>query len=148
MRKAMILAAAALAITGLEARAQTDLSAYADANGYLDVQKLTCAQLAGTWQEDADKLMVWYSGWYNGLAKKHHFHISRGMRLEHEVIVHCKAHPQIRVIDAIAVVLKDERAARGIEMKSPWVGDPADAALYIASGPLMAPSSTAPRIRQ
>ena len=117
MRKAMILAAAALAITGLEARAQTDLSAYADANGYLDVQKLTCAQLAGTWQEDADKLMVWYSGWYNGLAKKHHFHISRGVRLEHEVIVHCKAHPQIRVIDAIAVVLKDERAARGIEMK-------------------------------
>ena len=50
--------------------------------------------------------MVWYSGWYNGLAKKHHFNISRGERLEHEVIVHCKAHPKIRVIDAIAVVLK------------------------------------------
>jgi hypothetical protein len=80
----LVLAAAALAITSLDARAQTDLSIYADANGYLDVQKLTCAQLAGTWQEDADKLMVWYSGWYNGLAKKHHFHISRGVRLEHE----------------------------------------------------------------
>lgn len=37
-------------------RAQTDLSAYTDANGFLDVQKLTCAQLAGTWQEDADRL--------------------------------------------------------------------------------------------
>jgi hypothetical protein len=117
MRKVMILAAAALALTSLDGRAQTDLSAYTDANGYLDVQKLTCAQLAGTWQEDADKLMVWYSGWYNGLAKKHFFHPSRGVRLEHEVIVHCKANPQIRVIDAIAVVLKDERAARGIEMK-------------------------------
>jgi hypothetical protein len=80
MRKAMILAAAALALTSLEARAQTDLKAYADANGYLDVQKLTCAQLAGTWQEDADKLMVWYSGWYNGLAKKHFFNVSRGVR--------------------------------------------------------------------
>ena len=45
MRKVMILAAAALALTSLEARAQTDLKAYADANGYLDVQKLTCAQL-------------------------------------------------------------------------------------------------------
>ena len=117
MRTKFVLAAAALAITSLDVRAQTDLSAYADANGYLDVQKLTCAQLAGTWQEDADKLMVWYSGWYNGLAKKHFFHISRGMRLEHEVIVHCKAHPNIRVSEAIAVVLKDERAARGIEMK-------------------------------
>ena len=117
MRKVMMLAAAALALTSLDARAQTDLSAYADANGYLDVQKLTCAQLAGTWQEDADKLMVWYSGWYNGLAKKHFFHLSRGVRLEHEVIVHCKASPDIRVIDAIAVILKDERVARGIEMK-------------------------------
>ena len=117
MRKAMILAAAALALTSLEARAQTDLKAYADANGYLDVQKLTCAQLAGTWQEDADKLMVWYSGWYNGLAKKHFFNVSRGVRLEHEVIVHCKANPDIRVIDAIATILKDERVIRGIEMK-------------------------------
>ena len=112
MRKLMILAAAALALTSLEARAQTDLSAYTDANGYLDVQKLTCAQLAGTWQEDADK-----GGWYNGLAKKHFFHPSRGVRLEHEVIVHCKANPGIPVIDAIAIILKDERVARGIEMK-------------------------------
>ena len=117
MRKAIVLAAAALAMTSLDVRAQTDLKTYADGNGYLDVQRLTCAQLAGTWQEDADKLMVWYSGWYNGLAKKHHFNISRGERLEHEVIVHCNAHPKIRVIDAIAVVLKDERIARGIEMK-------------------------------
>jgi len=117
MQKAVILAVAALAVTSFHARAQTDLKAYADANGYLDVQKLTCAQLAGTWQEDADKLMVWYSGWYNGLAKKHFFNVSRGVRLEHEVIVHCKANPEIRVIDAIAIVLKDERVARGIEMK-------------------------------
>jgi len=117
MRKVIILAATALAIASLDARAQTDLSAYTDANGYLDVQKLSCAQLAGTWQEDADKLMVWYSGWYNGLAKKHFFHPSRGVRLEHEVIVHCKANPGIRVIDAIAIILKDERVARGIEMK-------------------------------
>jgi hypothetical protein len=117
MRKVIILAATALAIASLDARAQTDLSAYTDANGYLDVQKLSCAQLAGTWQEDADKLMVWYSGWYNGLAKKHFFHPSRGVRLEHEVIVHCKANPGIRVIDAIAIVLKDERVARGIEIK-------------------------------
>src|SRR5829696_5428029 len=115
MQKVMILAAAALALTSLEARAQTDLKSYADANGYLDVQKLTCAQLAGTWQEDADKLMVWY----NGLAKKHFFNVSRGVRLEHEVIVHCKANPEIRDIDAIAIVLKDERVARGIEMNRP-----------------------------
>jgi hypothetical protein len=30
------------------ARAQVDLSTYADPNGFLNMQKLTCAQLAGT----------------------------------------------------------------------------------------------------
>ena len=50
------------------ASAQVPLSAYVDANGFIDVQKLTCAQLAGTYQEDADMLTTWYSGWYNGLA--------------------------------------------------------------------------------
>ena len=118
MRKLFLLATAVLSIASWEAKAQTDLTAYADANGFLDVQKLTCAQLAGTWQEDADKLMTWYSGWYNGLAKKHFFHSSRAKRLEHEVIVHCKANPGIRVIDAIAVVFKDERARQGIQMKA------------------------------
>ena len=54
-------------------------------------------------------LMTWYSGWYNGLAKKHFFHPSRAKRLEHEVIVYCKANQGIRVIDAIAVIFKDER---------------------------------------
>jgi hypothetical protein len=52
------------------AYAQVELKTYADRDGYIDVQKLTCAQLANTFQEDADYLTVWYSGWYNGLGKK------------------------------------------------------------------------------
>ena len=117
MHRLMLLTTVAFLAVSSNAQAQTDLTAYADANGYLDVQKLTCAQLANTWQEDADKLMLWYSGWYNGLGKKHFFNVSRGARLEHEVIVYCKANQNIRVIDAIAVIFKDERARRGIEMK-------------------------------
>ena len=74
MHKFLLATAAALSIASWDAKAQTDLSAYADANGFLDVQRLTCAQLAGTWQGDADMLMAWYSGWYNGLAKKHFYH--------------------------------------------------------------------------
>ena len=62
MRKLQFLTMIALALASWDARAQTDLSAYADANGYLDVQKLTCAQLANTWQEDANLLTAWYSG--------------------------------------------------------------------------------------
>ena len=114
----IFIVAAAFALTlAPEANAQVPLTSYAGANGMIDVQKFTCAQLANTFQEDADAMAMWYSGWYNGLAKKHHFNISRGERLEHEVIVHCKAHPKIRVIEAIALVLKDERIARGIEMR-------------------------------
>jgi hypothetical protein len=114
--RAFLFAAAALLSIGT-ARAQTDLGAYADANGFLNVQELTCAQLAGTWQEDADRLTTWYSGWYNGLAKKHYLHVTRAKADEHEVIVYCKAHPEKRIIEAIAVVFKDERARMGIEMK-------------------------------
>ena len=117
MRKFLLLTTAAVAIASWEAKAQTDLSAYADANGFLDVQKLTCAQLAGTFQEDADALTTWYSGWYNGLAKKHFLDLRKGKVVEHEVIVYCKANPDKRIIDAIAVVFKADRALLGIEVK-------------------------------
>jgi hypothetical protein len=106
-----------LLATMVSANAQVPLSAYVDANGFIDVQKLTCAQLAGTFQEDADALTTWYSGWYNGLAKKHFLDLRKGKIAEHEVIVYCKANPEKRVIDAIAVVLKGERELMGIEMK-------------------------------
>ncbi len=117
MRKTLIMTTAALAITGSTAQAQVDLSAYADAQGFLDVQALTCAQLANTWQGDADRLAAWYSGWYNGLAKKHYMDITKGKEAEHEVIVYCKANPQIRIIQAMDVVFKSMRERMGIEVK-------------------------------
>lgn len=96
--------------------AQTALSTYADEKGYIDVQKLSCAQLAGTFQEDAGMLTTWYSGWYNGLARKHTLNVKRGKEAEHEVIQYCKANPGKRVVEAIAVVFKDMRAERGVKM--------------------------------
>lgn len=85
------------------------LSAYTNANGFIDVQAFTCAQLANTYQEDADLLAAWYSGWYNGLAKKHYAHITRVKSGEHKVIVYCKVHPKAKVIEAIDIVLKSEK---------------------------------------
>ena len=87
------------------------------AKGFIDVQTLTCAQLAGTFQEDADLLSAWYSGWYNGLAKKHYVDLKRGKVVEHEVIVYCKANPEKKIIEALAVVFKDERVKQGVDMK-------------------------------
>ena len=116
MRKLMLFIAAWFTVT-TAAEAQVELKTYADANGYIDVQKLTCAQLAGTFQEDADALTAWYSGWYNGLAKKHFVNLARSKQTEHEVIMYCKANPGKLIIHAIAVVFKDERARLGIRMK-------------------------------
>ena len=120
MRNLLIAAASALSIASIassNAQAQVPLSAYVDANGFINVQALTCAQLAGTYQEDADMLTTWYSGWYNGLAKKHMMQVDRAKSLEHEVIVHCKANPGKKVIEAIDVVFKEYRAEKGIKMK-------------------------------
>jgi hypothetical protein len=107
----------ALSLSSSIAQAQVDLSAYTDANGFLDVQALTCAQLANTWQEDADRLTAWYSGWYNGLAKKHYMDVRKGKEAEHEVIVYCKAHPELKIIQAIDVVFKGMRERLGITVK-------------------------------
>src|SRR3984957_20467901 len=90
--KKFMLCCAAVIVAGL-AFAQVELKTYAGPDGYIEVQKLTCAQLAGTFQEDADYLAAWYSGWYNGLAKKHVMLVSRARSLQHEVIVYCKANP-------------------------------------------------------
>ena len=119
MRTILFAATTAIAIGTTAAYAQTPLSAYVDPNGYINVQKLTCAQLADTYQQDADLLTAWYSGWYNGLAHKHFLDYRKGKIAEHEVIVYCKAHPERRIIDAIAVVFRDERAAAGAEMRPP-----------------------------
>ena len=109
MRRLLLLATTALMLAGSNVQAQVPLSAYMDANGYIDVQALTCAQLAGTFQEDADMLTTWYSGWYNGLAKKHYIHVTRAKLFEHEVIVYCKANPGVKIINAIDTIIKEEK---------------------------------------
>ncbi|MDH7799862.1 MULTISPECIES: HdeA/HdeB family chaperone [unclassified Beijerinckia] len=105
-------AAAITAFAAFSAHAAVELSTYADAKGFIDVQKLTCAQLANTYQEDADMLAAWYSGWYNGLAKKHFAHFSRAKSGEHQIIVYCKANPDKTVIQALDILLKDVKAKR------------------------------------
>ena len=119
MRQRTFLVAALMVTAAFGAKAQTavPLSTYADAGGWIDVQKLTCGQLASTYQEDADLLSTWYSGWYNGLAKKHMFNVNRARDLEHEIIVHCKANRDKKVIQAIDVVFKETRAKQGISVK-------------------------------
>jgi hypothetical protein len=67
MFKALLSGVALLCCAGT-AQSQVMLSTYANKDGYIDVQKLTCGQLANTFQEDADYLTVWYrrsSRWFH-----------------------------------------------------------------------------------
>ena len=106
----MISGFAAMAMAGAAKADPVDLSAYADKNGFIDVQTLTCAQLANTYQEDANALMSWYSGWYNGLAHKHYMDYKKGREVEHQVIEYCKQHENEKIIHAIGFILKEDRA--------------------------------------
>lgn len=101
-----MISATAIIVSTMSASAQVELNTYANAQGYIDVQKLTCAQLAGTYQEDADFLGIWYSGWYNGLGKKHAINVPRVKVGIHKVTVYCKANPKKTVIQAIDLMLK------------------------------------------
>ncbi len=113
MKKAALLGCATvLSAIGWAKADPVDLSAYVDANGFIDVQALTCAQLANTYQEDANALTTWYSGWYNGLAHKHYADFKKGKIAEHQVIEYCKAHPDQKIIHAIAVIIKEDRAEK------------------------------------
>lgn len=102
---------------GSTAYAATGLDAYVDKNGYIDVQALTCANLADTYQEDANALSYWYSGWYNGLAKKHFYNYNGTKNKEHEVIVFCKEHRDMKIIKALDVIFKEDRAEKKEEKK-------------------------------
>ena len=113
-RKLMFATAAIMACAVPGAHAQVELKSYADADGYINVQALTCAQLAGTFQEDADLLTTWYSGWYNGLAHRHFISLPRSREAEHETIVFCKAHPDDKIIHAMGLVFDKMRKERGI----------------------------------
>lgn len=87
-------------------QAQVELKTYEDAKGYINVKALTCAQLANTFQEDANFLGTWYSGWLNGHMKRHSINIGRTKEGVHEVIVYCKAHPDAKVVDAVDAFVK------------------------------------------
>jgi HdeA/HdeB family len=108
--RAGLFTAAMLAGSATASQAQTELKNYVGANGYIQVQKLTCAQLADTYQEDAELLGVWYSGWLNGRAKGHLINVDRTKDGIHQVIVYCKANPDKKVVDAVKMLVNQAKS--------------------------------------
>ncbi|MGO9422843.1 HdeA/HdeB family chaperone [Roseiarcus sp.] len=92
-------------------QAQVELKTYADEKGYINVKALTCAQLANTFQEDANFLGTWYSGWFNGHLKRHSINVARTKQGIHEVIEYCKVNPDKKVVEAVEDYVKKVQAS-------------------------------------
>ena len=86
-----------------------ELSKHADAKGFIDVQKLSCRQLADTSQEDSYVLGALYIGWYNGLAKKNAINVTQIKDVIRNLVAHCRANQDKRVTQAIDFIRKEER---------------------------------------
>jgi hypothetical protein len=85
------------------------LAKFTDANGQIDVSKLTCAQLAETSHADADFLLLWQSGWYSAMAKRRVIDLPRVKEGIRNVMLYCKANRDKRVVQAMDLYLKDAR---------------------------------------
>jgi hypothetical protein len=85
---------------------QVELPKLAGPTGIIDAEKLTCGQLASTYQEDADFLLVWYSGLHSGLAQQHQIDVPRVKAGIHNVIVYCKANRDKLLVQAIDMIMR------------------------------------------
>ena len=107
-----LVAASTLVASASASQAQVDLKTYADDKGYVNVKALTCAQLANTFQEDANFLGTWYSGWFNGHMKRHSINVARTKEGIHEVIEYCKANPDKKVVEAVEDYVRKVQASQ------------------------------------
>jgi hypothetical protein len=82
------------------------LSRFADANGFIDVKQLTCAELTDSSTEDAQFLLTWYSGWYHGLAKEPGINLARVRYIINNIAAYCKAYPDKRLAEVMKLWLK------------------------------------------
>jgi hypothetical protein len=82
------------------------LERYADANGNIDARQLTCGHLDGISADEAELLLAWYSGWYNGSVKRHEVNLPRIRYVIRNVIDYCKANRDKKLIDVVEMMLK------------------------------------------
>jgi hypothetical protein len=82
------------------------LSQYADANGNIDVQRLSCGQIADASIEDASFFLSWYSGWYYGTEKKRGINPARVRYVIRSVVDYCKSNRDRKLTDVMAILLK------------------------------------------
>jgi HdeA/HdeB family len=75
------------------------LSQFADANGTIDIAGLTCASVADASESESALLLAWYSGAANRApAKRRAFNLARLRTAIQDVVIYCKAHPELNLV--------------------------------------------------
>jgi hypothetical protein len=82
------------------------LSQFADANGNIDVQRLTCGQVADAPADEVNFFLAWYNGWYYGTEKKRGINPARVRYVIHSVVDYCKVNRDRKLTDVMAFWLK------------------------------------------
>lgn len=85
---------------------RVSLSQFADANGFIDVKRLTCAELTDTSTDEAEFFLAWYSGWYHGVAKERGINLARARYIINNIAAYCKAYPDKRLAEVMELWLK------------------------------------------
>lgn len=85
---------------------RVSLSQFADANGFIDVKRLTCAELNDTSSDEAQFFLAWYSGWYHGLEKKPGINLARMRYIINNVATYCKAYPDKKLAEVLELWLR------------------------------------------
>jgi hypothetical protein len=90
----------------MQQQPRPSLSKFADANGTIDVTRLTCGDLADTSDEEAGLLLAWYGSSSNGPAKRRIFNMTRLRAAIHSVVAYCKSRREQNLVKVMDVMLK------------------------------------------
>ena len=82
------------------------LGTYADSNGNIDAQRLTCGDIVDVSPDQAERLLVWYSGWYRGSARKRGFNLTHVGTAINAVLDFCKSNRDKKLVQVMELMLK------------------------------------------
>lgn len=82
------------------------LAKFADANGNIDVSRLSCGHLADASNEEAGLFLAWYSGSYGTAAKRRTINLARLRYDIRNTIEYCKANRDKSLIKVMELMLK------------------------------------------
>jgi len=82
------------------------LAQFADANGNLDIQRLSCGHIAEASAEEVELLLAWYGGADSGPGKRHIINMPRLRTAAHSTADYCKANRDVALVKVMQLFLK------------------------------------------